>query len=254
MTQWISFHRDGVTSFGRLADANIHVHAGDLFGAKYDTGEVVALQDVKLALPCRPGKFIGLWNNFAEAAAKQGLARPAEPLFFLKSANSFRASGDTIAIPEEAGRVLYEGELGVVIGRAGRDIPRQRAAEHIFGYTCVNDVTAIEILRADATFPQWTRAKGLDGFGPFGPVIATGLDSSALTVRTLVNGRERQAYPVADMFFSPVDLVTLLSRGLTLEPGDVIACGTSNGAGPIPRGATVEVAIDGVGVLRNQFA
>jgi 2-keto-4-pentenoate hydratase/2-oxohepta-3-ene-1,7-dioic acid hydratase in catechol pathway len=128
------------------------------------------------------------------------------------------------------------------------------AAAAILGYTCVNDVTALDALNADPAFPQWTRAKGHDGFGAFGPVIATGLDPAALTIRTLVNGRERQAYPAADMIFDPASIVSRLSHDMTLLPGDLIACGTSLGVRPLKAGDVVEVAIEGIGALSVTMA
>ena len=150
--------------------------------------------------------------------------------------------------------MLYEGELGVVIGRRCRGADEDEAAAAIFGYTCVNDVTALDLLHADPSFPQWARAKSCDTFGPVGPAVATGLDWSALTVRTLLNGRERQGYPAADMILPPARIVSLLSREMTLDPGDLIACGTSIGALPMRPGMTVEVVIDGIGTLRNEMA
>ena len=117
----------------------------------------------------------------------------------------------------------------------------------------MNDVTARDILRSDPSFPQWSRAKSFDSFGPFGPVIATGVEPDALTVRTLVNGEERQNYPVSDMFYRPRAIVSRLSQDMTLMPGDVIACGTSLGAGSILEGDLVEIVIDGVGSLANRF-
>jgi 2-keto-4-pentenoate hydratase/2-oxohepta-3-ene-1,7-dioic acid hydratase in catechol pathway len=146
---------------------------------------------------------------------------------------------------------VYEGELGIVIGRRALDLAPEQAAEAIFGYTCVNDVTALDLVTTEPA--QWTRAKSFDGFGPFGPVIATGLDVALLSVRTLVNGRERQNYPISDLVFSPHELVSWLSRDLTLEPGDVIACGTSLGVGVLKPGTTVEVEVPGIGVLKNTF-
>jgi 2-keto-4-pentenoate hydratase/2-oxohepta-3-ene-1,7-dioic acid hydratase in catechol pathway len=149
--------------------------------------------------------------------------------------------------------VVFEGELGVVIGKPCRNVSETEADQYVFGYTCVNDVTARQILRSDPSFPQWSRAKSFDSFGPFGPLIATGLEPDALTVRTLVNGEEKQNYPVADMFFRPRAIVSLLSRDMTLMPGDIIACGTSLGAGPIQEGDLVEIEIEGVGRLSNRF-
>ncbi|MCE4223308.1 fumarylacetoacetate hydrolase family protein [Methylobacterium sp. C25] len=253
MTHWIRYTHDGREGFGQLDGERITVFEGELFGDPTATGETLPLAEVTVAMPCRPSKLIALWNNFHAMAEKQELTLPEAPLFFVKPASSYAASGAVIPIPEAAGRVVYEGELGIVIGKRIRDADEATAADAIFGYTCTNDVTAPSILKADASFAQWVRAKGLDGFSPFGPVIATGLDPASLTVRTLVNGRERQNYPVADMVFQPARLVSLLSQGMTLEPGDLIACGTSNGVGPIPKGGTVEVVIDGIGTLSNRF-
>ena len=258
MTRWIGFtrengHGQGGRELGRLDGDSIEVCAGDIFASPSPTGERIALAGVTLDLPCRPSKVIALWNNFHAAAEKQGLATPAAPLIFIKPPNTYAPSDAAIAIPQAAGRVLYEGELGVVIGRRARDVPEEDAASYIGGYTCVNDVTALAILKADDSFAQWTRSKGFDGFCPFGPVIATDLDFAAATLRTLVNGRERQSYPLADMMMPPARLVAMLSQGMTLEPGDIIACGTSLGAGPIPKGATVEVVVDGIGTLSNRF-
>ncbi len=253
MTRWIAYTHDGRPGFGSLNGERIAVHEGDLFDAPRPTGQTVPLSEVVLDLPCRPSKVIALWNNFSAMAEKQGLTPPAAPLFLLKPANTYRPSGAEIPVPDCAGRILFEGELGIVIGRRGRDLTPDQAEAHIFGYTCVNDVTALEILKADPSFAQWTRSKGLDGFGPFGPAIATGLDARTLAVKVRVNGRERQAYPLSDMIFPPRDIVAMVSRGMTLEPGDVIACGTSNGSGPIPKGATVEVEIEGIGILSNRF-
>ena len=149
--------------------------------------------------------------------------------------------------------MVYEGELGVVIGRRCSGVSEEQAGEYIFGYTCINDVTALQLINQDPAFPQWTRAKSFDTFGPFGPTVAAGLDLAGLTVKTLLNGRERQNYPVSDMIFAPEVLVSRISHDMTLSPGDVIACGTSIGALPMKPGSTVEVVIEGIGTLRNTF-
>jgi 2-keto-4-pentenoate hydratase/2-oxohepta-3-ene-1,7-dioic acid hydratase in catechol pathway len=230
--------------FGTVAGESLAVHTGDMFGAATATGETIGLAEARWLAPCEPSKLLALWNNFREAAEKYGWEIPAEPLYFAKTANSFNAHLGAIPAPAAYdGRVVYEGELGIVIGRDAT----------IFGYTCVNDVTALEIIARDPSFPQWTRAKSFDGFAPFGPVIATGLDPLTLHVRTRVNGRERQNYPASDMIFPPAELVTRIARDLTLLPGDIIACGTSLGVLPLRAGATVEVEIEGIGVLRNVY-
>lgn len=182
------------------------------------------------------------------------MQQPAHPLWFVKTSNCFMATGEPIRRPAGYdGLLVFEGELGIVIGKPCRNIGESEADDFIFGYTCVNDVTARDILRSDPSFPQWSRAKSFDSFGPFGPMIATGVEPDALTVRTLVNGEEKQNYPVADMFFRPRAIVSRLSQDMTLMPGDVIACGTSLGAGSIREGDLVEIVIDGVGCLANRF-
>jgi len=254
MSLWLRFEHAGKQGFGTLNGDTIQVHAGGLFDAPAATGENLPLAAVTLLTPTTPSKFIGLWNNYHAAAEKQGNAIPAEPLYFLKGANSLLAHGQAIRAPAlYDGRVVYEGELGIVIGQQASNVSEADAGNYIFGYTCVNDVTALDLIQHDPAFAQWTRAKSFDTFGVVGPCIATGLDPAVLTVRTLVNGRERQNYPCSDMIFPPRRLVSLISKELTLMPGDVIACGTSLGVTTLKPGATVEVVIDGIGVLSNLF-
>ena len=256
MTWWLRFERGGNEHCGTLdADGQtIRIQAGDMFDQPRPTGETAALCEVKLLAPLRPGKFIGLWNNFRELAAKLNQAIPEVPLYFIKASNSYLAPGGVIRKPPAyEGKVLYEGELGIVIGRTCSNASEDEASAGIFGYTCVNDVTALDILNQDPTFAQWARAKSCDTFGPIGPVVATGLDWSQLRIRTLLNGRERQNYPASDMILPPAKIVSLISREMTLLPGDVIACGTSVGALPMRPGMRVEVAIDGIGTLVNTF-
>ncbi len=251
---WVCYHHLGHSGFGLLSDSQIAVHTGNMFDSPSPNGEQLAWADVKIGLPCQPGKFIGLWNNYHAQAIKQNLALPLEPLYFIKAASSYCAHAQPVFSPSSYdGRVVYEGELGLVIGATCKNAGEDEALAAIFGVTCVNDVTALDLISRDASFAQWTRAKSFDTFGVFGPSIATGLDLNALTVKTLVNGRERQNYPCSDMIFSPAQIVSALSREMTLHPGDLIACGTSLGVLPMKPGAVVEVVIDGIGVLRNTF-
>jgi 2-keto-4-pentenoate hydratase/2-oxohepta-3-ene-1,7-dioic acid hydratase in catechol pathway len=252
--RWTHFLHQGAPALGRIEGDEVVVHAGDLFADPRPTGERLPLAGLAWLPPCVPGKMIGLWNNFRAAAEKNGWAVPAEPLYFLKSPGSAVGHEAPIpAPPADAGRVFYEGELAVVIGRLAHAVSVGEAAGCIFGYACANDVTALELLQRDPAFPQWTRAKSFDGFGAFGPWIETEFDPAGATLRTLVGGRERQNFPLADMFFSPAELVSRISRDMTLEPGDVILCGTSLGALPMKPGTTVEVVIDGIGTLRNTY-
>ncbi len=252
--RWIRYEHAGARGFGTLDGETIAVHAGDMFGEPVATGATLPLSGVTVLTPTDAPKYVCLWNNFGALGTKLGLAVPATPLFLIKSSSSYAASGDTIRKPRAYdGRVIFEAELGIVIGRrcAGADEAAARAA--IFGYTCINDVTAFELINEDPSFGQWTRAKSFDTFGVFGPVVATGLDPDTLTIRAVLNGEERQSYPASDMLIKPARLVSLLSRDMTLLPGDVIACGTSIGAGTMKPGSQIEVVIDGIGTLRNRF-
>jgi 2-keto-4-pentenoate hydratase/2-oxohepta-3-ene-1,7-dioic acid hydratase in catechol pathway len=256
MTQWVRFKSaDGRVGFGALERDQILEHAGDAFATSEATGKQLPLSTVTLLCPCSPSKIIALWNNFHALAAKLGKAVPKYPLFFLKPASCTAGPGEPIRRPVAyAGKIVYEGELGIVIGKTCKNVSPQDAAAYIFGYTCVNDVTANDVLYEDADFAQWCRAKGHDSFGCIGPAIASGLDVSALNVVTRVDGVERQNYPLRDMIFSPHELVSHLSHDMSLLPGDVISCGTSLGVGSIKDGSTVEIAIDGIGVLSNRLA
>ena len=251
---WIRFDHAGKIGFGVLDGDVIQIHEGDMFADATATPATVPLAAVTLLTPTVPTKMIALWNNYHALAAKLNLAAPPEPLYLLKAPNSFLAGGQIIRVPASyGGKVVYEGELGVVIGRRAANVSEAEAGRYIFGYTCINDVTAAEILQKDPSFAQWTRAKSFDTFGVFGPVIATGLNPLDLHVKTLLDGKERQNYPVSDMIFKPAQIVSLISRDMTLYPGDVICCGTSIGVGSMKPGNKVEIVIDGIGTLSNEY-
>ena len=251
--RWIRFIHDDVARFGTLDGDRIHAHGGDLFDAPRPTGDVFDAASVTLRMPVRPGKVVALWNNFLALAAKLELPTPLEPLYFLKSPNSYAHPGQLIRPPRAEGKVVFEGELGIVIGRTATAVAEADALDHVFGYTCANDVTLADILNRDASFAQWTRAKGFDTFCPLGPCIATGLDPRTLVVRTTLNGQLRQDFPISDMRFPVERLVSRISADMTLDPGDVILCGTSIGVGSMKPGSDVEITIDGIGTLRNHF-
>ena len=254
MAHWVRFEKGGDVGFGILDGDTISIHDGDLFAGAAETGVTVALADITLLTPCVPGKMIALWNNSRSAAEKQGLEKPEYPLFFLKPSSSFLAPGGAILKPASYdGRVIYEAELGIVIGKSCSNVDEAGAADAIFGYTCVNDITAMHLLDADPSFPQWARAKGFDTFGAFGPAIVTDTDVSGSAIRAELNGRERQNYPVSDLFIQPAEIVARLSESITLEPGDLIACGTGPGALPMKPGAAIDIIIDGIGTLSNTY-
>jgi 2-keto-4-pentenoate hydratase/2-oxohepta-3-ene-1,7-dioic acid hydratase in catechol pathway len=251
--RWIRFTHAGRPGFGTLDGDAVCVHAGDLFNTPVPTGARVPLADVALRHPTQPSKVIALYNNYGALLEKMKLPRPTEPLYLLKAPNSFLDPGAVIARPACDSRIIFEGELAVVIGQRAKGVSEAHALDHVFGYTCANDVTATDLLTRDPSFAQWARAKGFDGFCPFGPAIATGLDPATLVVRTTLNGVVRQDYPCADMLFSVPQLVSKISWDMTLEPGDLILCGTSVGVGVMKPGSTVEVEVTGVGKLVNRF-
>jgi 2-keto-4-pentenoate hydratase/2-oxohepta-3-ene-1,7-dioic acid hydratase in catechol pathway len=250
---WVRFLEGGAERFGTLEGERVRVWHGNMFEEPQRGDRTIALNDVRLLTPVQPTKVIALWNNFKALAEKLQLATPAEPLYLVKTPNSWLEPGGTIRHPGGGAKVVFEGELGVVIGRACKQVPESRAMEHVLGYTCANDVTVADILHRDASFAQWVRAKGFDTFCPFGPAVATGLDPDKLRVRTLLDGQVRQDYPVSDMRFPVAQLVSLISQDMTLLPGDVILCGTSVGVGSMKPGSLVEVEIAGVGRLANRF-
>jgi 2-keto-4-pentenoate hydratase/2-oxohepta-3-ene-1,7-dioic acid hydratase in catechol pathway len=251
--RWIRFEHCGTVGFGTLEGDKIRVCEGNMFDRPDCSDRAINLADVKVLTPVVPGKVLAMWNNFHALGKKLGVAPPAEPLYLMKPPNSFLADGATIRKPACEGKVVFEGELGIVIGRSCSRVTPAEAPDYIFGYTCANDVTVADIINRDPTFPQWVRAKGFDTFCPFGPVIATGLDPAMLVVRTILNGEVRQDYPINDMVFPVAQLVSLISQDMTLEPGDILLCGTSVGVGSMRSGSSIEVEIDGIGKLSNRF-
>lgn len=198
--------------------------------------------------PIRPSKIVCVGRNYAAHARELGHPVPEQPVVFLKPPSALVGPGEPIVLPAASSRVEFEGEIGVVIGRALRRVGPGEAEQGIGGFICVNDVTARDLQRLD---PQWGRAKGFDTFCPVGPAVVEGVKWGALEVITRVNGVERQRGRTTDMLFGVPELVSWISRVMTLEPGDLVATGTPAGTGPLSAGDTVEVEIPGVGILSN---
>ncbi|HSH92403.1 MAG TPA: fumarylacetoacetate hydrolase family protein [Ramlibacter sp.] len=253
MNRWVRITDEGAVRIGRIEGESVRVFDGDLFRNPAPTQHLIPLAKAQLLMPVVPTKVIALWNNFVALGEKLNLAAPAEPLYLIKSPSSYLDPGATIRQPRGSAKVVFEGELGIVIGKACKEVDEAHAIGHVFGYTCANDVTAADVLNRDASFAQWVRAKGYDTFCPIGPAVATGLDPSKLVVKTLLDGQVRQHYPVSDMRMTVAQLVSFISRDMTLHPGDVILCGTSIGVGSMKPGSLVEVEIDGIGRLSNRF-
>jgi 2-keto-4-pentenoate hydratase/2-oxohepta-3-ene-1,7-dioic acid hydratase in catechol pathway len=251
--QWARFRsKDDRVGFGVWDGERIEEYDGDLFGQMRRTGRSIAGGEFTLQSPCKPSKIVALWNNFHALSVKLGKAPSSHPLFLIKSGTSVAGPGAAIRRPVGyKGKIVFEGELGIVIGKLCKEIAPQHADDHILGYTCVNDVTAADVLNENGDFAQWCRSKSYDTFGCLGPVIATTLDWPSARVITRLDGVERQNYPLSDMIMPPRELVSRISHDMSLLPGDVIACGTSLGVGSIKDGCAVEVAIDGIGSLVN---
>lgn len=223
-------------------------------GSWQDHGEPIALEAVSWLPPVQPSKVIALWKNFHALAIKQQQTIPEEPLYALRAPSSLAAHRQPVVKPASYdGAVFYEGELALVVGKTMRAVAPAEVRGHLLGCTIANDVTAMELINRDASFAQWSRSKSFDTFGVIGPWIDTEFDWTAASVRTRVNGRERQNYPLSDMIFEPLTLLSRLSHDMTLEPGDVVLCGTSVGALPMRPGTELEVEIDGLGVLANRY-
>jgi 2-keto-4-pentenoate hydratase/2-oxohepta-3-ene-1,7-dioic acid hydratase in catechol pathway len=211
-------------------------------------GSTYKLNEVRLLAPCVPSKIVALGLNYRLHAEETKMQLPSVPLIFLKPSTAVIGPEDKILLPRDSRRVDYEGELGVVIARKAKDVPKDRVADYILGYTCVNDVTERHVQEEDK---QWTRAKGYDTFAPIGPWIETDVEPNDLRLETYLNGELRQSARTSELIFGVAELVSFISGVMTLLPGDVIATGTPSGIGRMKSGDVVEVRIEGIGTLRN---
>lgn len=215
------------------------------------TGQSHALQDVRLVAPIIPrSKIVCVGRNYRDHAAEMGNEVPATPLLFFKPNTAVVGPNEPVTLPSFSEEISYEGELAVVIGRICKDVPEDKAAEVIFGYTVANDLTARDAQRTDG---QWARAKGFDGACPLGPWIETDLDPEGLTVQTELDGELVQDGNTSDMVFGIHQLISYISEAFTLLPGDVILTGTPAGVGLLREGQRTSVSIEGIGTLTNFY-
>lgn len=211
--------------------------------------------------PVYPSKIIAIGRNYVDHAIEGGSAPPTAPLIFNKLPNSLSAHNAPIVLHRISEQVDYEAELAVVIGRRATRVSESNALDYVFGYTLINDVSARDLQFGDG---QWVRGKSLDGFAPLGPFITTRdeiPDVQALKIEGRLNGQVMQSSNTGKMIFNVAYLVSYISQGITLEPGDVIATGTPDGVGifrkpPVllKEGDVYEVTIEGLGTLRNPVA
>ncbi|MGA8406318.1 MAG: fumarylacetoacetate hydrolase family protein [Candidatus Acidiferrales bacterium] len=236
--------RAGIIEGERIAE--IH---GELWGPRERTGKSWPLGEVQFLPPSIPSKIVCVGRNYAEHAKELGNEPPKQPLIFFKPPSSIIAPQEPIVLPLLSQRVDFEGELAVIISRRCYQLPaEENTADHVLGYTCLNDVTARDLQKLDV---QFTRAKGFDTFCPFGPVLETQLAPSGVTLETFVNGIRKQSGHTSEMIFSVDAIIRFIAQVMTLEPGDLIATGTPSGVGPLAPGDVVEVSITGIGTLSN---
>jgi 2-keto-4-pentenoate hydratase/2-oxohepta-3-ene-1,7-dioic acid hydratase in catechol pathway len=251
----VRYRKEAHTGFGALVGEYIHDMDEYVHGMSGKAGRtarpgrrVAALEEVELLAPCDPRVIVCAGSNYAGQIAEKQRPWPTQPPLFLKAPNAVIGPNAPVVHPAGLGRLEYEGELAVVIGRTAREVAASAFADHVLGYTCANDITADD-WRADG---QWIRAKSADTFCPLGPWIETEVaDPGALPLRTVVNGRTVQEGSTADMVFGVGELLAFVTRWITLRPGDVLLTGSPAGVGPLVPGDRVEVRIDGVGTLVN---
>jgi 2-keto-4-pentenoate hydratase/2-oxohepta-3-ene-1,7-dioic acid hydratase in catechol pathway len=240
--------KNGAVRYGILQDRDIYGVEGDIF-SDFTIGEKVGkLDDVQLLAPCSPGKVVCIGLNYKDHIQELNYKAPEEPTLFIKPSTSVIGPGEDIIYPPMSRRVDYEGELAVVIKNRMKDVTESRVYENILGYTCSNDVTARDLQERDI---QWTRSKSFDTFCPIGPWIETDADPGSLKIYTLLNGEVVQSSNTSHLLFPVNKLISFISQVMTLNPGDVILTGTPAGVGPMNPGDTVEIAIEGIGSLKN---
>ena len=244
----VRFTAGGKTGYGILHGETIQAIEGKPFRNIKTTDRSFRLGEVRLLAPCEPSKLVCVGLNYRKHAEETNMPLPEVPLIFLKPSTSVIGPEENIIYPTITRRVDYEGELGLVMKRKASRVAAEDALDYVLGYTCVNDVTARDIQSSDG---QWTRAKGFDTFAPLGPCIETELDPDNVVLETYLNGERRQQGNTNDLIHSVREIISFITQGMTLLPGDVIATGTPSGIGPMQPGDTVEIRIPAIGTLRN---
>jgi len=208
----------------------------------------ISIDKLKILAPSEPTKVVAIGLNYKGHAKEMGKELPEEPQIFIKPSSAVIGHGDYIVMPSASKRVDYEGELAFVIGKRCKNVSVEDASKYILGYTCLNDVTARDLQKKDI---QYTRAKGFDTFCPIGPCIATDVNPVSLNLTTLLNGEIVQKSNTSDMIFNVYELLSFVSKVMTLFEGDVITTGTPAGIGHLKSGDEIEVDIEGIGKLTN---
>ncbi|MHB1315761.1 MAG: fumarylacetoacetate hydrolase family protein [Christensenellales bacterium] len=248
--------RNGAARFGILEDQTVTALEGDLFGKYTVSSQCYKLEDVKLLAPCLPSKVIAIGTNYMDHTLQTNSPVVKAPLMFLKATTSVIGPYDDILYPQNAVRVDFECEMGVVISKRCKGVSEKDALDYVLGYTCVNDVSERHMQWNDG---QWARGKSLDTFCPVGPVISTEVDPFNAGVMTRLNGEIKQQSTTANLMFNVPKLISYIAQNITLLPGDIISTGTPGGTGvksPVQGemniGDVCEVTVEGVGTIRNR--
>lgn len=238
-------------AWGLLEGENVLVLKEPPFRKISLTSKKLNLKKIKLLPPSEPTKIILVGLNYKDHAKELKMPLPNAPLIFLKPLTALIGHNEKIIYPTSVRQLDYEAELAIVVGRVAKNISVKEAFKYIFGYTCLNDITARDLQRKDI---QWTRAKSFDTFCPLGPWIETQVKPNNLNICSYLNGKMRQNSNTAEFIFSPGCLVSFISKVMTLMPGDIISTGTPSGIGSMKKGDTVEVEIEGIGKLTSHIA
>jgi 2-keto-4-pentenoate hydratase/2-oxohepta-3-ene-1,7-dioic acid hydratase in catechol pathway len=244
----IRYEKNGQIRYGYLEGEMVGAVEGDIFGDFVRGGLLVPLAEVRLLAPCQPSKIIAVSYNYSERLRELGLPPTTLPPLAFKAPSSVCGPGAAIQLPPQSQNVQFGAELAVVMGKRARWVSPEAAAAHILGYTCANDVLAVDVAEIDQ---GWARASSFDTFCPLGPSIATHVDPTELRLTCTVNNVTRQIASTLDMLFTVPQVIAFVSAGMTLLPGDVILMGTPAGCGPLAHGDVVEVKLEHVGEMRN---
>ena len=240
---------DGEPKFGVVDQDCLRILAGSIFDEYEPTETVLALADLKLLPPTTPGKIVCVAHNFRGLVEQIGEALPEEPIIFLKPPSCLIGHQDSIVIPADAQRVIFEGELAVIVKNEMKRVPPEEALSHVAGYSCFNDVTERAMIERDHF--MLSLGKGMDTFGPCGPFLVTGIDPNQLQITTYLNGTPLQQDHTSNCIFSVQYLLHYISQKMTLQPGDIVTCGTPQGIDTLRPGDLVEVEIEYLGRLKN---
>lgn len=248
--KWARFKVRNQEYYGVVDKGEVAVVKGNIFGDYEITTEKYPLSQVKLLAPVQPGKVIAVGLNYFSHIGEfhKNPRIPEEPVIFMVSPTAIVGPEEEIILPYQEHEIHHEAELTVVIGKEAKDVKVDEVEEYILGYTCGNDVSDRDLQKMDR---QWTRAKSFPTFKPLGPYIVSDLNPGELQVKARVNGQVRQNNTTASMIFKVNQLVSFISRIMTLYPGDIILTGTPEGVGSLKSGDVCEIEIAGIGVLRN---